>query len=232
MIPMTWATFYLACFIVGVVFSLLSILGSVRGFHISARLHLPHFFGHHPSPMHVGHAHIPGAVRPGGMAAGARGGMAARGAPVSFFNFSSLMAFLAWFGGTGYLLTRYSDFWTVLTFGISLAGGLVAAAIVFFFLVKVLLAHETVLDPADYAPAGVLGKVNVGIRPGGTGEIVFSQGGTRRAAGARSEDGKAIPKGTEVIITHYEKGIAYVRTFADMAGEQEPPAGVAEADRK
>ncbi len=28
---------------------------------------------------------------------------------VSFFNISSLMAFLAWFGGTGYLLTRYSN---------------------------------------------------------------------------------------------------------------------------
>jgi hypothetical protein len=66
----------------------------------------------------------------------------------------------------------------------------------------------------------MLGKVNVTIRPGGTGEIVFSQGGTRHAAGARSEDGKAFPKGTEVVITRYERGIAYVRSWEEMAGER------------
>jgi len=57
--------------------------------------------------------------------------------------------------------------------------------------------------------------VNVPIRAGGTGEIIFSQAGTRRAAGARSDDGTALPKGAEVVITRYEKGIAYVRRWED-----------------
>ena len=38
---------------------------------------------------------------------------------------------------------------------------------------------------------------------------------TRRVAGARSEDGAPIPKGSEVIVTRYEKGIAYVRPWED-----------------
>jgi len=142
------------------------------------------------------------------------------------------MAFLAWFGGTGFLLTRYSDLWTVATFAVAMAGGLAAAAVVFLFLVKVLLAHETELDPADFDRTGVLGKVNVSIRAGGTGEIVFSQAGSRHAAGARSEDGRAVPKGTEVIITRYEKGIAYVRSYDDMAGESDAPPRASEATRK
>lgn len=133
------------------------------------------------------------------------------------------MAFLAWFGGTGYLLTRYAGFVTMITFGLALAGGFVAASIVFYFLAKVLLAHETELDPADFAQTGLLGKLNVGIRAGGTGEIIFSQAGTRHAAGARSADGREIPKGTEVIVTRYEKGIAYVRRYDEMAGESGLP---------
>jgi hypothetical protein len=84
------------------------------------------------------------------------------------------------------------------------------------------MADEVPLDPADYDMIGVLGRTTISIRPGGTGELVFTQGGTRHAAGARSEDGAAIPKGTEVIVTRYEKGIAYVRSFEDALAEDEP----------
>jgi hypothetical protein len=62
----------------------------------------------------------------------------------------------------------------------------------------------------------VLGKLSMPIREGGTGEIVFSQEGTRRCAGARSEDGSPIDKRTEVIVTRYEKGIAYVRRWDEQ----------------
>lgn len=216
---MNWATLYLICFVVGVVFSFLSVVGSFGKFHLHGHLRLPDFLGHR-GPIHVGHAgHLPSAgshvTALGKLARGA----ATRGSQVSFFNFSSLMAFLAWFGGTGYLLTRYADLVTFITFLLALAGGLAAAAVVFFFLAKVLLAHESELDPSDFARTGVLGKLNVGIRAGGTGEIVFSQAGTRHCAGARSEDGREILKGTEVIVTRYEKGIAYVRPYDEMAGE-------------
>ena len=58
------------------------------------------------------------------------------------------------------------------------------------------------------------------IREGGTGEIIYSQGGTRRTCGARAENGNAIVKGSEVVVTRYDKGIAYVRLWEEMAGTQ------------
>jgi membrane protein implicated in regulation of membrane protease activity len=216
MTAMTWATFYLTCFVVGLVFSVLSAAGSSGRFHLPARWHVPHFLGHGAAAGRFGATH---------------GHLLGGGSQVSFFNFSSLMAFLAWFGGTGYLLTRYTNIWVAGTFVAALAGGLLAAAAVFFFLVRVLLAHERELDPADFDRAGALGKLNVGIRAGGTGEIVFSQGGARQTAGARSEDGSVIPKGTEVIITRCEKGIAYVRRYDEMAGEREEAAEAPKATR-
>jgi hypothetical protein len=50
--------------------------------------------------------------------------------------------------------------------------------------------------------------------------------GTRRVCGARSEDGSAMMKGAEVVVTRYEKGIAYVRLWSQMAGEDEIDADV------
>ena len=65
----------------------------------------------------------------------------------------------------------------------------------FWFLAKVLMSREEALDPADYDMVGVLGRLSIPIRAGGTGELIYSQGGTRRVSGARSEAGAAIAEG-------------------------------------
>jgi len=133
------------------------------------------------------------------------------------FNFATITAFLAWFGGTGYILTRHSSLLVTVIVLIAIAAGLVGAAIIFWFIVKFLLTHDHALDPADYERVGVLGRITSAIRQGGTGEIIFSQEGTRQTCGARSEDGEPLARGTEVIVTRYERGIAYVRRWEEMA---------------
>jgi hypothetical protein len=99
------------------------------------------------------------------------------------------------------------------------------AAMVAWFLLKFLASKDENLDPADYDMIGVLGKLSLPIREGGTGELVFVQEGVRHVSGARSENGAAIPKGAEVVVTRYEKGIAYVRRWEDMLGTTEDLAG-------
>jgi membrane protein implicated in regulation of membrane protease activity len=181
---MTWAGFYLVCFLVGLLLSIFSVL--------SGTVHMPHGHFH----VHMGHG-------------GANGG-------VSPFNFATLMAFLAWFGGAGYLLSVHDaalGMWIVL---LATVFGLVGGAIVFWFLAKVLMKHSGELDPADYEKVGVLGEITNPIRQGGTGELVFVQEGVRQVCGARSETGDAIAKGTEVLVTRYDKGIAYVRRWDEL----------------
>jgi hypothetical protein len=135
------------------------------------------------------------------------------------FNIGTIAAFLAWFGATGYLLQHVYGVWFVAALGAATLSGIGAASVVFWFLAKVLMSHDHALDPADYRMTGVLGRITLPIRAGGTGDLTYSQEGTRRAAGARSEEGIAIPKGAEVIVTRYEKGIAYVRKWEDPLGE-------------
>ncbi len=117
------------------------------------------------------------------------------------------------------MLTRYSGLWVGFGLLASVTSGLVGGGIVFLFLSKVLISEDENMDPADYEMVGVLGRVCSPIREGGTGEIIYTQMGTRRVCGARSDDSSAIAKGTEVVVTRYEKGIAYVRLWSEMSGE-------------
>ena len=212
---MNWADFYLICFAAGFAFSFLSFLLGGSRWHI----HMPHFPHGHAGAPHVPVAHPPAA---GPKVSGSATGVHAPGAiaHVSPFNFVTFTAFLAWFGGTGYLLTRYSSMWFAMGLGIALVSGLVGAAIIFLFLSKVLMSEEENLDPADFDMVGVLGRISVPIRESGTGEIIYSQAGTRRTCGARAENGQAIAKGSEVVVTRYDKGIAYVRLWEEMAGSE------------
>jgi membrane protein implicated in regulation of membrane protease activity len=238
---MTWANFYLFCFCVGFLWSLASLLiGNLN-------LHLPFGNGdagghgldlsHHGGGMdhgHIGHGADGHAADAGGDASDAGLSEHAPAVSVSPINFGTLAAFLAWFGGGGYLLTRHSTIWFAFALALSILIGLAGASVIYWFLAKVLIGRERPLNPADYEMTGVLGRISSPIREGGTGEIIYSQEGTRRTCGARSDDGRAIPKGIEVLVTRYEKGIAYVRRWEELAAlepsdasfpKDEPPAG-------
>ncbi|MGH9496711.1 MAG: hypothetical protein ACRD3B_17060 [Candidatus Sulfotelmatobacter sp.] len=215
---MTWSDFYLVCFAVGFFFSFFSfVFGGAR----TGRLHLPHFHGHvggHLPAAHGPVAHAPASAGHG-PGQGTDFGHGHKGAGISPFNPPSIAAFLAWFGGAGYLLTRFSMMWVGFALSLSVAAGMIGGGIIFAFLSKVLISDEECLDPADFEMVGVLGKLSMPIRNGGTGELIYSQMGTRRVCGARSDDGSVMAKGTEVVVTRYEKGIAYVRLWSEMSGE-------------
>src|SRR5215467_13879386 len=181
---MTWATFYLVCFLVGATLSVVSFL--FGGLHLT-HLHLPHI--HLPHLFH-GHAPLPDVH--------AADGGAHRGS-LPIFNMGTMTVFLAWFGATGYLLTEHSPLAALLILLFAGGAGTVGAAIIFWFVVKLLLAHDRDLDPADYDRVGVLARIISSVGAGG-------------------EKGEALARGTEVVVTRYEHGIAYVRRWEEMAG--------------
>lgn len=198
---MTWTDFYLTCFVVGLLLSVLSLILGDLHFHLPFHLHLGDFdFGTPHAP------HAAGALH------GAHTGLPA-------VNFGTITAFLAWFGGIGYLLTRHSHLYAFTALGISILGGLVGGSVIFIVISKVLIRQEANMEPEDSDMVGVLGRITNSIFENGTGEIVYVQGGTRHSCGARSESGAPINKGTEVVVTRYEKGIAYVRPWEEMAEE-------------
>jgi membrane protein implicated in regulation of membrane protease activity len=202
---MTWPDFYLVCFLVGFSLSLVSFLAGVGHIHLPFKWHLPFDVGHHAGGIHAGHHG--GTIHHGQSCA----------AEISWFNASTIMAFLAWFGGTGYLLTRHAHLLVVVSLGISIVAGLFAAWVVFRFMLKLMQTTDAPLSSDDHRVEGALGTLSMPIRENGTGEIIFSLGGVRRCAGARTDDGSAMGKGTEVVIERYDKGIAYVKKWEEFS---------------
>ena len=185
-------TFYLVCFVLGLV---LSVLAAFSGF---GRVHLGH--------LHPGHAHLKGS-----------------GSHLSALNGFTLPAFLCWFGGAGFLLWNYSPFVSAAVLLMALTAGLLGGGLLYVALFKLLLPHERVMLPEDTRMDGVVGKVSDEIRAGdGTGEILFTQLDARRSAAARSEHGIAIPRGTEVVVLRYAKGIAYVAPLEMLVSAKAP----------
>jgi len=198
---MTMDTFYLICFGVGLVLSIVSVFGGFAHLHLG-HLHIGHSpLAHHGTGGHAGGAH------------GSKSGLSA----VNGFTFT---AFLCWFGGAGYLLHRYSVFVAPLVLLLSVVSGIFGAALLWAILFKVLIPRERVLNSEDTEMTGVLAKVSNSIRSnGGIGEILFLQTGARRCSAARSDDGRTIERGTEVVVIRYERGIAYVRPWTELEGD-------------
>jgi membrane protein implicated in regulation of membrane protease activity len=195
---MNFAEFFLICFGVGTMWAIVSLF--------AGGLHLGHWgHGHvHHAGVH-GHGYMPHWL-------------------TSLLNPSCIAVFLAWFGGAGYLLNKYSGLLLWLNLAIALGFGLIGARILARFL-SWLMKNERVMNPADYDMVGVLGRVSSTIRADGVGEVIYLHEGTRRSFNAKSETGVPIARGEEVIVTHFEKGIALVRTWDAMtqrAGETQP----------
>jgi hypothetical protein len=189
---MSWSDVYLFCFLVGALLSVFSFLAGAIHLHFPFKMHLP---------FHAQAAH--GASHGGGP-------------HISWFNASTVLAFLAWFGGVGYLMTKYSHVETFFIIAIATLAGLLAGWVVLRFLLKLVGPSDEPLHEEDRRVIGALGTVSMAIRENGTGEVIFPLGGGRRCSGARSEDGKSIEKGAEIVIERYEKGIAYVKRWDEF----------------
>src|SRR5439155_9938463 len=139
---MNWPAFFLGCFIVGFMLSALSF--ALSAIHLHLHINIP--FVHH---LHLPHVHV------------AHGGHAVHGAAngVSAINFPTMMAFLAWFGGTGYLLTSQFGWWAIPAVTAAVAAGLMGAAIVFWVMARLLWSPDENMQGADYQMVGVLGRL-------------------------------------------------------------------------
>lgn len=193
---MSWSDFYLICFLVGFSLSVICFLAGAVHLHLPFKMHFPFHGGHHAGIHAKGGAHL------------------------SWFNATTVLAFLAWFGGTGYILTAKSHFVGLLSLTIAILSGFVAGWLVFQLMRRLLKDDTGQMNEWDYRHEGAVGTVSISIRPNGTGEVIFEQHGIRRSAGARSEDGGAIEKGSEVVISRYEKGIAYVKKWDEFTAEK------------
>lgn len=216
-------TVFVFCFVFGVATTLITVaLGALHGGDGGHHAHGPHLEGHvgghgaHGGALHAGGAH-------GG---GVHGGHGGHGAlheghvdELSPFNLQTITAFMAFFGGVGWLAYTNGGLGPAIALIVATIAGLAGGGVVFWFLVKVLMRGQYFLDPSTMRMEGTVAKVSRAIQPGVTGEVVYLREGSRQSDGAVSVSGEPIPEGTEVVIVRFERGLAHVEPWASYSGE-------------
>lgn len=131
----------------------------------------------------------------------------------NLLNITSLLAFVTWFGGVGYLARNGVGLNGLLSVFVGIAGGFAAGWVVLWFMRTVLRSADDTLDPKDFDRVGLLARVTSSIRAGGVGEIVWEQRGARMVTSAKAASPEPIGRGTEVLILRIERGMAVVEPF-------------------
>jgi hypothetical protein len=203
---------FLGCFLFGAIFTVASaVLGSFghSGGHDGAGGH-GQVFGH-------GHAtgHAVNGSGTGEAAAHAPDATHAQPHPLPLLNFTSLVAFLTWFGAAGYAALHFAGWPLAGAIGAGIVAGLAGALLIAFFLGRV-MAGERVMDSRQYRLPGTLARVTIGIPAQGVGEIVFVKEGVRRSEAARSRSGRPIARDAQVVILEYGKGVAAVQPWEEL----------------
>ncbi|RAQ95377.1 hypothetical protein [Thermogemmatispora tikiterensis] len=133
---------------------------------------------------------------------------------LTFVNPWSVIFFLLGFGFFGYVFHNATHLDVLFSLLLALITGLLLAGLVLALLFRIFgdSEAETIQDVSDRT--GLIGKVSLPIRQNSIGEVIYvSPGGLRKSVPARSVDGQPIERGQEVIILHYEHGIAEVETW-------------------
>jgi membrane protein implicated in regulation of membrane protease activity len=125
----------------------------------------------------------------------------------------AILVFLTWLGGVGFLLRRAADWPLLVALPIAALLGVGIAAVVQMAVRKLSNPAGSVLEPEQYRLPGTIGRVSSSIRAGGTGEVIYEQGGVRQVMAARASGEEALPRGTEVILLRVDHGIATVEVF-------------------
>ena len=88
-------------------------------------------------------------------------------------NLSVILAFVAWFGGVGFLARNAGGWPLPLALVVAVAGGVLGAFVAGRLTAAFVSPKAAVLDPADYRLPGTIARVTSSIRENGVGEVVY-----------------------------------------------------------
>lgn len=132
-----------------------------------------------------------------------------------------LMVSLTVWGGTGYILTRFSGMQLLPVVLICTVIALLPGILLYMVLARIMTRYDSSMSEWEYDPAGQLGYISIAAADGAVGEMKYVLHGTMRSIGVRAEAGQELRRGDRVIIVRVEKGIAAVTFFERQMGQIE-----------
>ncbi|MDF9848130.1 hypothetical protein [Paenibacillus sp. PastM-2] len=130
-----------------------------------------------------------------------------------------LIVFVTVWGGTGYVLVRFSGLTLPSAILICTVIALLPGCLLYVVLVRMMTRYDSSMNESDYELAGQLGYISIAAEDGTTGEMKYVLHGTMRSIGVRAETGQQLAKGDRVIILKVDKGMAEVTLFERETGQ-------------
>lgn len=127
-----------------------------------------------------------------------------------FFSPTALFSFLLSFGGSGAYFEHEYGWGTFQVLSFSTMIGVATFLVVLLFVALPLKRGEKSNAFSSKETIAKTAEVTVSIPEGGTGEIVYQQGGFRLNGSAKNEEGLSIKQGEQVQIVKVDEGIFYV----------------------
>ncbi|WP_156830205.1 hypothetical protein [Paenibacillus sp. HW567] len=124
-----------------------------------------------------------------------------------------LMVFVTVWGGTGYVLSRFSGMNMLAVVLICTVVALLLGCLIYGVLARVMTRYDSSMNELDYEQVGQLGYISISAVDGAVGEMKYVLHGTMRSIGVRAETGQRLAKGDRVIILKVDKGMATVTLF-------------------
>ncbi|MGN7764891.1 hypothetical protein [Paenibacillus sp. 22594] len=130
-----------------------------------------------------------------------------------------LMVFVTVWGGTGYVLSRFSEMRMLAVVLICTVLALLLGCVMYAVLARVMTRYDSSMNERDYEQVGQLGYISIPAADGAVGEMKYVLHGTMRSIGVRAESGQLLSKGDRVIILKVDKGMAVVTLFEREIGQ-------------
>jgi hypothetical protein len=209
-------SFFLGLFYFGAIFTLITtVMGAIGGHGPDGGAHdVPMLKGvdtHHTGELTVPHGHEVPALK-------------TLHPLMPYLSTSAIVTFMTWFGGAGYVLVHSAGWPWFFALLPAMVAGAAGASVVAAF-IGWLRRGSKAMRKEDFTLHGTLARVAVEIPANGVGEIVFTMGGVRRSEAAKGLVNRALSQGSEVVITHYERGMATVEPLKELMD------GSSESDR-
>lgn len=133
----------------------------------------------------------------------------------SLFSARIMASFLTAFG-VGGVVARYYRLSHPASSAVGIVSGVVMSALVYQF-ARILYSQQASSEIRMTSLVGRSAEVSIAIPAGGLGQIALSAGGERSEHVARSADGRAMPRGTEVVITSLRGDSVVVAPVSEQA---------------
>jgi membrane protein implicated in regulation of membrane protease activity len=117
----------------------------------------------------------------------------------SVFSLRIMSSFLTAFG-VGGVVARYYNLSHPAASGVGIVAGIIMSSLVYQF-ARILYSQQASSEVRMSTLVGKTAEVLVGIPEGGVGQVTLTMGGERTDQIARSANGHALARGTEVMIT-------------------------------